>query len=137
MSKLLLPVGLRRKVADRLRQARGLDTRRLSDGTPVTEGLRVVFVREVLERWGLGHGYDDKVHLITSTLDWGSRCGLVELGPRQENVRALAVAPRDAEVTCKACAGWAEYIAKLRAENERVRIEREAAWLREQEAHRG
>jgi hypothetical protein len=126
MSRLLLPTRLRRKVADKLREQRGLDTRRLSDGTLVTAGLRVVFVREVLERWGLGHGYDDKVHLITSTLDWGGRCGLVELGPRQENVGALAAAPRDAEVTCQACAGWGAYIAKLRAENEQRRLELEA-----------
>jgi hypothetical protein len=123
--KLFLPNLLRRRVADGLRKARGLDTRRLSDGTPVAEGLRVVFVREVLVKWGLGHGYDDKVHLITSTLDWGSRCGLVELGPRQENVGALAAAPRDAEVTCQACAGWSAYITRLRAENEQRRLERE------------
>jgi hypothetical protein len=126
VSKLLLPNRLRRQVADKLRKQRGLDTRRLSDGTPVAEGLRVVFVREVLVRWGLGHGYDDKVHLITSTLDWGGRCGLVELGPRQEHASALAAAPRDAEVTCKACAGWHESMARLRADNERRRLEREA-----------
>jgi hypothetical protein len=98
---------------DRLRselQSRWLEHRSLADRTVPAVGQRVVMVREVAERWGLGHGHDDHVHEITSLL--GGDTHLVECGPRQIGMGMLRLAPDGSDVTCPSCLGWHEQRAK-------------------------
>lgn len=68
---------------------------RLADGTPARVGMRVVYIREVLEGYGLGHAWDDQVRTITALLPLPCRDGgMVELGPRQAWGSYLRPAPR-------------------------------------------
>lgn len=87
---------------------------RLSDGTEVAVGQRVMTVREACERHHLGHAHDEWIHEITSLL--GGDSGLVECGPRQISVGHLQLAPAGSEVTCPQCRGWREFMAKMRAD---------------------
>lgn len=85
--------------------------RRLSDGTMPAVGQRVVTVREVAERWGLGHAHDELVHEITRLL---GDDGPVECGPTQFGRGMLRLAAEGSEVTCPHCLGWHEQCEKWR-----------------------
>ena len=93
--------------------------RRLLDGTPTAVGQRVVIDRAAYTRAGLAHGWDDKVHEITSLLH--CEYGLVDCGPSQINAGHLRVAPAGAEVSCESCAGWHVQMAKYRVDAEAYR----------------
>jgi hypothetical protein len=79
---------------------------RLSDGTSVRLGLRVVYVD--------GAGDDALVHEITAHPFEGT----VDPGPTQAGVETIKVAPRGAGVTCGYCVAHRERIDAARREFE-------------------
>lgn len=110
--------GMYRQVAeerDRLAQAL-LSRQRMSDGVEPVVGQRVVTVREVAERWHLGHAHDDRVHEITSLL--GGYSHLVECGPQQIGSSMLRLAPEGSEVTCPNCLDWRDQMARMKIDAE-------------------
>ena len=104
-----------RKTHDWIRKKLGMKTiPRLHCGTPARLGLRVVLVREVLEGWGIGHHYDDKVHTITSmTFLESGTSDIVGLGAKQRSIRALRNAPETSGSVCKNCEGWPDMMDHL------------------------